>query len=482
MKNFFVVTFWSIINKFLGLCRVQFTQKLLGASSHSDAFHLAFSMIGFFRRIFTDGSFYSFFTSNFALKDESSQNKNFGFALGVILVFSSIFLCISILFFLFPLPLTKLFTMQPVTTPKILLVSQYAKYMFPIAISMFLCSVFTAILNSYGEFFHSSFGLVVGSICNVSILYLGLKGKYIFWYFVIGTLSYSTVHALYMGIIIYNKYYTYSPPIFRREFFSKISITGAVQIINQILFILMNFLFVRMKAGGYSYVQYSERLSYFVFVLTVGNLSDIIAPALAKIKENKEEFQEACERFFSMAVFLVIFPAMFMYIHHGIIVKAIYTSNTATNLNNISIALKYVSIGTPFWCFQRLLLTFFTSRGSLSQQNASTLMYNIVTFLSGVFLYRYDFIGIVWSMNIGVMVVVSYLFFTCYRQNIFHLTLDVIRDALVKIVFCSFLLTYVFTFYTSTSMLVILLKALFCYIIYCLFCYKDIQFFLKNRI
>jgi len=203
MKSFFIVTFWSIINKFFGLYRVQLTQQLLGASMEADAFHLSFRMIGFFRNIFTDGSFYSFFTSYFAKNQKEDQNKNFGFALGVLIIFSSIFIIMSILFFLFPLFLTQVFNMNFTPSPKIILMSKYAKYMFPLALSMFLCSVFSAILNAYKEFFHSSLGLVLGSCCNVSILYLGLGAPNIFWYFVLGTLSYSFVHAFYMGMVIY---------------------------------------------------------------------------------------------------------------------------------------------------------------------------------------------------------------------------------------------------------------------------------------
>jgi putative peptidoglycan lipid II flippase len=480
MKNFVIVTFWSIVNKFLSLFRVQLTQKLLGASVDSDAFHLAFRMIGFFRRIFTDGSFYSFFTSYFARKDKDHQDKNFGFVLGVLLIFSGIFLIISLLFFLFPLPLTQLFLLQNTATPKILLISKYAKYMFPLALSMFFCSIFSAILNSYGEFFHSSLGLVLGSLCNVTILYFYKTNM--FWAFVLGTLSYSTIHAIYMAIIIYRKYYSYQTPVFDRNFFKKISVTGVVQVINNIIFLLMGVLFVGMKSGGYSYVEYAERLSYFVFVLVAGNLSNVISPVLSKLKDNKVDFQKCCEQFFSMTMFLVIFPTVFMFVQHDIITRSIYTANAKTNLASISIALKYVALGTPFWCFQRILLTFFSSQGNLNQQNLCTFMYNMITLLMGVLLRKWDYLGIVWSMNIAIICVVIYLFYVCYKTDTFKITPPIIYDSFIKIMLSFFLMQNIFgKIFISTNMWWLLLKAFGVYTIYCLFCYKDIKFFSNQK-
>lgn len=478
MKNFLIVTFWSIVNKFLSLFRVQLTQRLLGTSMESDAFNLAFRMIGFFRRIFTDGSFYSFFTSYFAKDNKEQNDRNFGFVLGVLIVFSAIFIVISLLFFCFPLLLTKIFMMKNIADTKLILISQYAKYMFPMALSMFLCSIFSAILNYYGEFFHSSFGLVIGSCFNVTILYLHMYTKSLFWSFVLGTLSYSVVHAIYMGIILYKKYYMPSKPIFNKEFFKKISSTGIVQIVNNILFLLMGKLFFHMKAGGYSYVEYSERLSYFVFVLVAGNLSNIITPVLSKLRDNKEALQRSCEMFVSMTMFLVIFPTVFMFIKHDLITRAIYTATANTNLENISTALRYVSLGIPLWCFQRIFLTFFTSQGYLKQQNITTLLYNILTFAISALLYKYDFIGIILGMNISMTVVILYLLVECHRNQVFSLTLDNIKDAVLKIVISGILIKYVFDFvYPTGNMWIILIKAVFIYAFYCLFCYKDIKIF-----
>lgn len=523
MKNFFTVTFWSLINKYISLLRVQLTQKLLGASIDSDAFHMAFRMIGFFRRIFTDGSFYSFFSSYFIKKDRlENESHNLSFALGVLIIFSSIFITLSILFFLFPLFLTKIFVgsfkipvflktilmwlMKPFiflkeyfcgvssevvinsgaySTEKLLLISKYAKYMFPMALSMFLCSVFSAILNSYGEFFHSSVGLVLGSSTNVILLYLGYiyYSNNLFWPFVIGTLSYTFVHALYMGIVIYIKHYKSVKPSYDKSFYKKISVTGGFQLIQNILFILMNGLFFRMKPGGYSYVEYADRLTMFVFMLIAHNLSQIITPILSKLKDIPEEYKKNCKNFFSMTMYLLILPTVFMFLYSNEIVKAIYTTNKKTNLDLLGTALKHVAISMPFWNAKRMLLTFFECKKELKQQNITGLIYSFSTFILGVIFMKYkifsqDHLAIIWSMNLGVMIEILYLLYASHKKNIFTLDFKIILDLLLKTIVSIIIIYIINYFIISNNMWFILLKGSISLGIFAGIFYKDtINFF-----
>jgi peptidoglycan biosynthesis protein MviN/MurJ (putative lipid II flippase) len=556
MNNFFIVTVWSIVNKFFGLIRIQLTQRLLGASVQSDAFNLAFRMIAFFRNIFTDGSFYSFFIAYFVKDNKNKEDRHFGFTLGVLLIFSSIFLLISIIFFFFPLFLTKIFMMNFVITKKnimiinyisryvfpvssilliisigfsffnnhkkiflisilicslslifsifflffplfltelfmknaavnnkIFLISQYAKYMFPLALSMFFCSVFSAILNTYGEFFHSSLGLVIGSVFNISILYLGSYNlKYIFWYFVFGTLSYSAVHALYMWLVIYKKYYLYSPPIVNKEFFHKISITGGIQLVNQIIVLLLGVLFSRMKPGGFSYTRYADSLTYFVFALVAGNLSNVVSPMLSKMKDDILLYQKTCEKIFSMTIFLVLFPTIFIFINSQIITNFVYVKNSTTNLYYISLAIKHAVICTPFWCLQRILLTFFTAKGNLIQQNISTTIHNILHFLfCCVLLHKFDFIGVIWSVNIATIAVVFYLLYAGHRSKTFILKFENIYMICSKI-FIATVCIYILPICIKDALYKTILKIIFSICIYCLIFYQDLQFFIKNKI
>lgn len=486
MKNFFTVTFWSLINKYISLLRVQLTQKLLGASMDSDAFHMAFRMIGFFRRVFTDGSFYSFFSSYFIKKDRlEGESHNLSFALGVLIIFSSIFITLSILFFLFPLFLTKVFVGSVGSTEKLLLISKYAKYMFPMALSMFLCSVFSAILNSYGEFFHSSVGLVLGSSSNVMLLYLGYiyYANNLFWPFVIGTLSYTFVHALYMGIVIYIKHYKFVKPSFDKSFYKKISVTGGIQIIQNILFILINGLFFRMKTGGYSYVEYADRLTMFVFMLVAGNLSQIITPILSRLKDIPEEYKKNCEKFFAMTMYLLILPTVFMFLYSNEIVKAIYTANKKTNLDLLGTALKHAAISMPFWNAKRMLLTFFECKKELKQQNITGLIYSFSTFILGAIFMKYeifsqDHLAIIWSMNLGVIIEILYLLYASHKKEIFTLNFNIILDLLLKTIVSIIIIYIINYFILSNNMWFILLKGSISLGIFAGIFYKDtINFF-----
>jgi len=297
----------------------------------------------------------------------------------------------------------------------------------------------------------------------------------------LGTLSYSFVHAFYMGMVIYIKYYKPVTPVFQKEFFNKISLTGVTQIINQLLILLLGVCFVGMKPGGYSYARYAESITYFVFVLVAGNLGSVIAPLLSKLKDNKTEFQLACENFFSMTLFLMIFPTVFMFLKSDLIIGAIYKSNSTTNLSFISLALRHASLGTPFWCLQRILLTFFTSRGNLMQQNICTTINNLFTFMGTILLYKYDFLGVIWGMNIGIMAVVLYLLYTSYKYDIFRISTKIIINIFLKIIVCIFLIKILFYNFSSGNTLGILLTASCSYLLYCLIFYKDMRFFLTRN-
>jgi putative peptidoglycan lipid II flippase len=363
---------------------VRFTQQLLGASNESDGFHFAFRMIGFFRSLFTDGSFSGLFTSYFA-KYEKQEDK-FGFALGVMCVFSAIFICLNILAIAFPLWITEIFTWNSQSMEKTLLISRYAKYMFPISLSMFLSSLFSSILNYYKEFFHSSFGLVLGSVVNVSLIYLSQNSPHYFYYLVAGTVSYSFIHAIYMGIVVYFKHIknTQNIKLIRNnQFFSKVASVGIAQLVNNIIYLGVSVLLINMKTGSYSYVEYAERVTYFIFTLVAGNLSSVISPILAKAAGNNQLFQNLCNRFFSMTMFLVIFPTIMVYLHSDIVTNIIYTKNAKTNLDLISVALKFAVLGSPFWCLQRVLVTMFLSRGRVQEQNIVSAGYKFIVLILG---------------------------------------------------------------------------------------------------
>jgi peptidoglycan biosynthesis protein MviN/MurJ (putative lipid II flippase) len=491
MKNFFIVTFWSLINKYISLFRVQLTQRLLGTSMDGDAFHLAFKLISFFRRTFTDGSFYSFFSAFFINKNENGEKKyDYGFALSVLLIFSGIFIFISLLFFFFPLFLTKIFMGNNLPIEKLLLVSKYAKYMFPMALSMFLVTVFSSILNSYGEFFHSSFGLILGSATNVFIIYKYSNTGNVFWPFLIGTLSYSTIHAIYMGIIIFIKHFRFEKPTLNKQFYKKIFFTGNYQVLNNILFLYTLKILSTMKPGAYSYVEYSERLSMFIFMLVANNLSHIASPLLSKFSDSPSEYKSLCGKFFSMSIYLTIVPTVVMFFNSDGIIKAVYTANSKTNLSILENALKHVAVSIPFWNIKRMLVTFFMSKKEVKQSNISGLIYTIFNLiLTFIFvkwnLFKYDHIGAIWAMNISVLLEIIYLFYESYKIDVFKLNQKLIFNILLKVLVAIsiyYLIELIKNpFIFIKPMWFIILKALINFIIFALIFYKDTKFFFFKK-
>lgn len=493
MKNFFIITFWSLINKYISLIRVQLTQKLLGTSMNGDAFHLAFKLVSFFRRVFTDGSFYSFFAAFFINRNEKGEKQyDYGFALGILFIFSGIFIIISLLFFFFPIVLTKLFIGNNIPLEKLLLVSKYAQYMFPMALSMFLVSIFSAILNSHGEFFHSSLGLILGSSTNLFIIYKYTGATNIFWPFLIGTLSYSTIHAIYMGIVIFIKYFKWEIPTFNKAFLKKMTFTGSTQVINNILFIFMFKILSNMKTGGYSYVEYSERLSMFVFMLIANNLSQVATPILSQLNNScsLKEYENTCNKFFSMSIYLIIVPTVLMFFHSSEIINTIYTNNNKTNLVILGNALKHVAVSMPFWNIKRMLATFFIAKKELKQQNISGLIYNFFNvILAYIFLKKnffiYDHIAVIWAMNFSVLIEIIYLFYESYKTNIFKFNIPLIFDIFFKII-VSIILYYLIElipnpFSFINSMFFIIIKGLMNFGIFAAIFYKDTKFFFLEK-
>jgi peptidoglycan biosynthesis protein MviN/MurJ (putative lipid II flippase) len=300
---------------------------------------------------------------------------------------------------------------------------------------------------------------------------------------VLGTLSYTFVHALYMGIVIYLKHYKSVKPSYDMSFYKKISVTGGIQVITNILFILMNALFVRMKPGGYSYVEYSERLTMFVFMLVANNLSQIITPILSKLKDMPEEYRENCKKFFSMTMYLVILPTIFMFLYANEIIKAVYTNNGKTNLDLLGNALKHVAISMPFWNIKRMLLTFFECKRELKQQNITGLIYNISIFVLGLFFMKYeifshDHLAIIWSWNLGVMIEIVYLLYASHKKEIFTLNFNIILDLFLHTISSIAIIYTVNYFIINNSIWFILLKGTISLGIFAGIFYKDtIKFF-----
>ncbi|OED45502.1 hypothetical protein AB836_01235 [Rickettsiales bacterium (ex Bugula neritina AB1)] len=479
MRHFFTVTFFGLIIKFLGLLRTNLTQKLIGASFESDCFLLAFRLIGFFRRIFTDGSFGGVFTTYFA--EYKKENKEWGFSLGVLIVFTSIFSIITLLFCLFPVFFTQICMGSFKINKKILLVSKYAKYMFSLAFLMFMSSFLTAILNFNKHFFHSSFSLVLGSMFNVFCIYLGIKTKTIFFPLVIGTIGYQLLHVLYMLFILVKKYNFFTGYFFSKKFFKSISSMGFFQFINQIITLLFNFLFFRLKSGDFSYVEYGERITQFVFMLVAANLSSVISPLLAKNKHS-EKFQEYVKKFFFFGSFAFIFPTIFMFFKSDMIVNLLYSSNKNTNIIWINQSLKISSLAIPFWCSTRLLETFLLTKFKNNSYNIGYLIYNITYLCTAVKLLKYGFIGCVWSLNLGIFARTLYLLYQCHIYNILSINYDLILNIFYKILWAFLLIKYVHSyFFIFKSIWINLSGILFMFLIYAMIFQKDfIMFFSKE--
>lgn len=444
MKHFFTVTFFGLINKFLGLLRTQLTQKLVGASFESDCFLLAFRLIGFFRRIFTDGSFSGFFTTYLA--EYKKEKREFDFSLGVLIVFTIIFSIMTLLFCLFPIFFTQLCMGTFKINEKILLVSKYSKYMFSLAFLMFMSSFLTAILNFHKDFFHSSLSLTIGSMFNVFCIYCGIVKNTVFLPLIIGTVGYQFVHVLYMCIFILRKYNITKNYFFSKDFFRSVSHMGFFQFLNQFITLLFTFLFFRMKSGDFSYMEYGERITQFVFVLVAHNLSSVISPLLARHK-NSEHFHGYVKKFLSLGIAAFVFPTIFMFLDSSMVTSLLYSSNANTNLAWIDISLKLSSISIPFWCLTRLLETFLLAKSNFQSYNIASLIYNLVYLTACIPLFKYGFVGIIWSFNIGIFARTLYLLYQNHKYNIISFDYSLIIDILHKILVAFLLIKYVHVYF-----------------------------------
>lgn len=444
MKHFFTVTIFGLINKFLGLLRTQLTQKLVGASVESDCFLLAFRLIGFFRRMFTDGSFSGFFTTYLA--EYKKENREFDFSLGVLIVFTTIFSIMTLLFCLFPVFFTQLCMGTFKLNDKILLVSKYSKYMFSLAFLMFMSSFLTAILNFHKDFFHSSLSLTIGSMFNVLCIYCGIVKNIVFLPLIIGTVGYQFVHVVYMCIFILRKYNFSKNYFFSKDFFKSVSHMGFFQFLNQFITLLFTFLFFRMKSGDFSYMEYGERITQFVFVLVAHNLSSVISPLLARHK-NSEHFRDYVEKFLSLGIAAFVFPTIFMFVNSNMVTSLLYSANANTNLHWINLSLKFSAISIPFWCLARLLETFLLAKSRFQSYNIASLIYNLVYLIACIPLFKYGFIGIIWSLNIGIFSRTLYLLYQNHKHNIFSVNYKLIVLTLHKILVAFILIKYIHPYF-----------------------------------
>ena len=141
VKNFSIVSLWTLFSRILGFLRDIFLALYLGSGPVAQAFLLAFTIPNMLRRIFAEGSFNKVFIPIFVGTKGSTKNANEL----VTIVFLSLFIIlglISILGIIFMPALIKALAFGFLNDERFQLAVLYVRILFPYILLISLVQLF----------------------------------------------------------------------------------------------------------------------------------------------------------------------------------------------------------------------------------------------------------------------------------------------------------------------------------------------------
>ena len=318
-KSLSVVSFFTLISRFLGLAREMVIAAKFGASGSTDALFVAFRIPNLLRRLFAEGAFAQAFVpilSEFREREGDERAKlliaHVASLLSVLLVAISVLgvLCAPYLVYVIATGFNEPGTQAQLTANLI-------QFTFPYLLFVSLTSLFASVLNTWGRFAVPAF---TPALLNISFI---LSAFYLTPFFD------PPIMALGLAILLGGiAQLCFQIPFLIRlnlwpKFRWKPSDPGVLQILRkmapavlgvsaaQISLVINTNLASRMQVGSVSWLTYADRLMELPVGLLGVAMATVILPALSvSVAKNKAEDYQATLQWGLIIMLVVSLPSV----------------------------------------------------------------------------------------------------------------------------------------------------------------------------
>ncbi|MCS7245653.1 MAG: murein biosynthesis integral membrane protein MurJ [candidate division WOR-3 bacterium] len=348
---------------------------LLGASSKSDAFFVAFRIPNLFRDLLGDQALNNAFIPAYA---NSNYSRKFLWA--IFIQFSLIVLIINIILIIFAKPLLIITAPGFLKDNEKFNLALFLTYItLPSLFFFSISSIFSAVLNTKGKFFITS---VAPSIINISIVLFGIFSNFdkeisLSIGFTIGVIVQTILLILFLNEKFEKPDFN-NPSI--KTFYKLLLPTFLAYGFNEINLFFSTFLASFFQSGAISYLNYAFRIFHFPLAITGIAISTIAIVDFTKSKEPIKDLRRALRMSFFITIPITIFFAVFS----EFIVKVLYERGNFTSIDAkiTSVVLIIYLISLPFASATKILTSYAFAMKDIKKINTSFVIGTIVDILT----------------------------------------------------------------------------------------------------
>lgn len=319
MKSSGVVSFMTLLSRFLGLARDMVIAHFFGASAGADSFFLAFKIPNFFRRLFGEGAFSQSFVP---VLSEYRATRSHGDVRQLVAAISgSLGLSLGGLTILGVLGAPILISIFAVgfvvggETEKLDLAGDMLRITFPYMFLICMTAFAGSVLNSYGRFGPPAFTPVLLNVCLILAAlfvtpYMETPVVALAW----GVLAAGIVQLLFQmpflaraNLLVWPKVEFSHPGVKQVLTLMGPAILGVS--VGQINLLLDTILASFLPTGSISWLYYSDRLLELPLALFGITIATVILPSLSRQQANDEAAYRDTLSWAVKMVFLIGTPA-----------------------------------------------------------------------------------------------------------------------------------------------------------------------------
>jgi len=454
----FIMAFFTMISRILGLVRNLLLSHFFGATYISDAFIAAFTIPNALRRLFGEGALTPAFVSTLtrAVKDSEDQKdpriwQNY---------FAQAFTWLTILLLivcglgiLLAGPLVHLYVPDFIHVPgKMELTVSLTRFLFPFILFIGWAAFFMGVLNTFRSFGLPAFG---PSLLNLSVIILvpvtfhffSSESPYaIYVYggaFLIGGLLQALIQVPKMMSLGARLRWSLSLSDPRIRELGMILIPSAFAMGVYQLNIIVNRVFASGIEGAVSHLFFADLILELPISLIATSLGTAVLPSFSRLMASNDKKGLADSFAYSLqGVWLLSIPAMMgMIALSEPIVSTLYFSGkfTAHDLENVRTCLIAYGVGLPFFAGMRILTpVFFAAKDTRTPALVGLVALSVNFIMAWKFSGIFGAWGIALSTSISSVVNFMILAFLINRQHsdlpwgrIFGVTLRIILGALI---------------------------------------------------
>lgn len=434
-RHFFVVGFWTMISRFLGLTREVLMSHLLGAGMITDAFIIAIKIPNFFRRFSAEGALNSAFVPYFTRIHAQHGLKKANEVLSrVFLVMLFVLLAFIFLGEMGIEGLVKM-TAPGFTGERLALTIHYAVWTLPYILFISLAAILTGAANTLGRFAHGAASHSILNICIITVLiwflyFPGDPGKALcIALLVAGVLQQMWMHLVCkkagIHILWIRKPLNHDVREVLRKMVPGIIGASVAQLSIFVDTIMASFL----QVGSVAFLFYADRLYQLPLSIFGTTVATVLLPSLSRFwAENKTQdalyLQKKALGFSllltcpaAIGLFVLAFPIIHLVYGHG--------KFSAHDIAATAPALAAFSLGLPAHVISKVFnASFFANRDTKTPVIVALISVGCNILLNFLFMPTLKHIGLALATSIAAWINIILLGFILKKRNQFSFDKD----------------------------------------------------------